>query len=253
MAHESRVLHILELVGGGVVAGEVCVHVNEPEKIETQWRRQSTQKHANKEERIVIGLVIWRNEVNVEELIQCYNLTMVNTNPDLNLEEGRVGAVAQVANDKNAKYLQIGIIVFVTCILDNQRKNRQRAFLHPKRTLAPHDHGGENAEQDRNSLHRVWTKETPPPPFCRKRHPEPWVLAWRKCLSNSSVTKQTSSSSSSRFWQANWDSWSHPRRRAHGVETVKIASKIRFLLTFRKSKVYLGSLGPLHWLVQALM
>lgn len=50
------------------------VHVDQPEKVEAQWRRQATQEHANEEQRVVIRLVIWRNEVDVEELFKiCFN------------------------------------------------------------------------------------------------------------------------------------------------------------------------------------
>ena len=63
--------------------------------------------------------------------------------------------------------------MFVTRILNNQRKYRQCSFFNPKRTLTPHDHNGQDGEQNRDGLHCMRPQEATPPPLGREGHPEP--------------------------------------------------------------------------------
>ena len=66
MAHKHCVLHVdLDIV---IVTGKVRVHMNQSKEIETQRRCQATQEHSNKKQRVIVRLVVWRNEIDVEKL-----------------------------------------------------------------------------------------------------------------------------------------------------------------------------------------
>ena len=64
MSHKSGVGNFCTFV----VSRDVRIHVDQTQKVETKWRRETTEKHSNEEQRIVVRLVVWRNEVNVEQL-----------------------------------------------------------------------------------------------------------------------------------------------------------------------------------------
>ena len=67
MSHKFGILNINNIVIF-IVTRKMRVHVNQTKKIQTQWRRQTTQKHADKEQGVIVGLIIWSDEVDIEQL-----------------------------------------------------------------------------------------------------------------------------------------------------------------------------------------
>ena len=56
------------------------------------------------------------------------------------MEEGRVSAETQVADNENAKYFQIEVVVLVRGVFDNQSENGQGSRSNPKCALRPYYH-----------------------------------------------------------------------------------------------------------------
>ena len=56
------------------------------------------------------------------------------------MEEGRVSAETQVADNENAKYFQIEVVVLVGGVFNNQCENGQRSGSNPERALGPDYH-----------------------------------------------------------------------------------------------------------------
>ena len=49
------------------------IHVNETEEVQAERRSQTTKKHADEKQRVIVRLVVWRDVVNVEKLKKLKN------------------------------------------------------------------------------------------------------------------------------------------------------------------------------------
>ena len=49
------------------------IHVNETEEVQAEWRSQTTKKHADEKQRVIVRLVVWRDVVNIKKLEKLKN------------------------------------------------------------------------------------------------------------------------------------------------------------------------------------
>ena len=50
------------------------IHVNETQEVQAQRRSETTKKHADKKQRVIVCVMIWRDVVNIKKLEKLENL-----------------------------------------------------------------------------------------------------------------------------------------------------------------------------------
>ena len=120
------------------------IHVNETEEIQAERRSETTKKHADEKQRVIVSLVVWRDVVDIEKLKKIKNLALEPSY--LDLKKRPISTKTQVRNRNKAKQLQIKIIFHRSPMTNKNRENTQSRILQRKSAFRPNHHRREKRE-----------------------------------------------------------------------------------------------------------
>lgn len=119
MAHDLCVVRLRD-----ACLDYMAVHVNHPQEVQAHWRSETTERGAAEDQRVLVGLVMRSQIVQIQEL---------------DLEHGGEGAVAQVAQHKHREHFYGQEIVVLLGRIYHQRKHGQDGRSTKERHFGPYN------------------------------------------------------------------------------------------------------------------